>query len=63
MNLCGFRVGWTFWIGFIPVVGDVVDATLNYTLVVKPARQCDIPPALLSKMLANNAVSAGLGWV
>ncbi|KAL7420860.1 hypothetical protein Q5752_004813 [Cryptotrichosporon argae] len=63
MNLCGFRVGWTFWIGIIPGLGDVVDATLNYTLVVAPARKLDIPQSLLSKMLVNNAVSAGLGFV
>jgi len=63
MNLCGFRVGWTFWIGIIPGLGDIVDVLLNYGLVVKPARKCDIPDHLLSKMLLNNAVSAGLGFI
>jgi len=63
MNLCGFRVGWTFWIGFIPVAGDIIDALLNYGLVIKPAQKLDIPQDLLAKMLFNNAISAGLGFV
>ncbi|RXK41937.1 hypothetical protein M231_00658 [Tremella mesenterica] len=63
MNLCGFRVGWTFWIGFVPFVGDITDALLNYTLVVKPAKQLDIPDSLLQHMLVNNAISAGLGFI
>jgi hypothetical protein len=61
MSLCGFRVGWTFFIGIIPGAGDIADATLNYCLVVRPAKKLDIPQALLTKMLFNNAVSAGVG--
>lgn len=26
MSLCGFRVGWTFFIGLIPLLGDIIDA-------------------------------------
>ncbi|GMK58941.1 hypothetical protein CspeluHIS016_0603830 [Cutaneotrichosporon spelunceum] len=63
INLCGFRVGWTFFIGIIPMVGDITDAALNYTLVVRPARKLDLSPAVTSKMLFNNAVSAGVGLV
>ncbi|RSH86978.1 hypothetical protein EHS25_003466 [Saitozyma podzolica] len=63
MSLCGFRVGWTFFIGIIPGAGDIADATLNYCLVVRPAKKLDIPQALLTKMLFNNAVSAGVGLV
>ena len=40
-SLCGLRFGWTFLIGFIPVVGDVTDAVLNYTLVVRKAKQAE----------------------
>lgn len=36
--ICGFRFGWTFLIGIIPGVGDITDAILNYTLVLKPAK-------------------------
>jgi hypothetical protein len=61
MSLCGFRVGWTFFIGIIPGAGDIADATLNYCLVVRPSKKLDIPQALLTKMLFNNAVSAGVG--
>lgn len=47
----------------IPLVGDVVDASLNYLLIVRPARKTDIPSWLLRRMLFNNAVSAGVGFV
>jgi Domain of unknown function (DUF4112) len=47
--------------GFIPVVGDVVDASLNYTLVVRKCRQAELPGWLVRKMLLNNAVSAACG--
>lgn len=60
MNL---RFGWTFFIGLIPVVGDIADALLNYLLVVRKAKQAEIPPWLLSRMLLNNAVSIGVGMV
>ena len=93
MNLCVFKVGWTFLIGMFPLpnlttplnclsdasrgfadssslypgvipgVGDVVDATLNYTLIVRPATELDIPKDLLAKMLANIAISAAFGSV
>ncbi|WVQ70778.1 hypothetical protein IAR50_000300 [Cryptococcus sp. DSM 104548] len=63
MNLCGFRVGYTFIIGIVPGLGDAVDASLNYFLVVKPAKKLDIPDSLVHKMLFNNAISAGLGLV
>ncbi|KAG5644645.1 hypothetical protein DXG03_008027 [Asterophora parasitica] len=62
-NLCGFRFGWTFIIGLIPVVGDAADITMSYLLVVRKARQADIPPWLLRRMLFNNAVSAGVGFI
>ncbi|WVQ95460.1 hypothetical protein IAU59_002557 [Kwoniella sp. CBS 9459] len=63
INLCGFRVGWTFFIGIIPGLGDVVDASLNYFLIVRPSKKLDIPQSLVNKMLANNAISAGLGFI
>lgn len=62
-SIAGFRFGWTFIIGIIPVVGDLTDVALNYGLVVRKARQSDIPPWLLRHMLFNNAVSAGVGFV
>jgi len=62
-HLCGLRFGWTFFISLIPVVGDCVDAVLNYTLVVRKARQADIPQWLLSRMMLNNAVSFGVSFI
>ncbi|EKM58447.1 uncharacterized protein PHACADRAFT_117417 [Phanerochaete carnosa HHB-10118-sp] len=62
-NLCGVRFGWTFIIGIVPGAGDVADAALNYYLVVRKARQAEIPDWLLRKMLTNNAVSAAAGFI
>lgn len=59
----GFRFGWTFVIGLIPIVGDATDATLNYVLVVRKAQKADIPQWLLRRMLLNNAFSTGVGFV
>jgi hypothetical protein len=62
-HVCGFRFGWTFFIGIIPVVGDVTNLTLNQYLVVRKAKQADIPPWLVRRMQINNVVSTGIGFV
>ncbi|EGO24851.1 hypothetical protein SERLADRAFT_468764 [Serpula lacrymans var. lacrymans S7.9] len=62
-SVCGFRFGWTFIIGIIPGAGDVADVSLNYILVVRKARQADLPAWLVRRMLLNNAVSAISGLV
>ncbi|KAH9945442.1 uncharacterized protein BXZ73DRAFT_96431 [Epithele typhae] len=62
-NICGMRFGWTFIIGIIPGAGDIADASLNYFLVVRKARQAEIPSWLLRQMLLNNAVSAAVGLI
>ncbi|KAK0470189.1 uncharacterized protein EV420DRAFT_1498866 [Desarmillaria tabescens] len=62
-SICGFRFGWTFVIGIIPGAGDVANVALNYLLVVRKARQAEIPSWLLQRMLVNNAVSATVGFV
>ncbi|KAI0071989.1 hypothetical protein K474DRAFT_1668362 [Panus rudis PR-1116 ss-1] len=62
-SMCGLRFGWTFVIGIIPGAGDAADAVLNYVLVVRKAKQAEIPGWLLSRMLVNNAISAGVGLV
>jgi len=55
--------GWTFFIGLVPIAGDVVNAALNYFLVVRKARKADLPDWLVTRMLFNNAVSVGVGLV
>lgn len=42
MSLCGFRVGYTFFLGFIPFAGDIANALLGYNLVTKQAKKVDI---------------------
>jgi len=62
-HICGMRFGWTVVIGLIPIVGDVVDASLNYFLVVRKARQAELPAWLVRKMLLNNTISAACGFI
>ncbi|PPQ76042.1 hypothetical protein CVT24_006671 [Panaeolus cyanescens] len=62
-RICGLRFGWTFFIGLIPIVGDITDVLLNYNLVVKKAKKADLPDWLIHRMLLNNAISAGVGFV
>ncbi|CAO1628153.1 unnamed protein product [Sympodiomycopsis kandeliae] len=62
--ICGIRFGWTFLIGLIPGLGDLVDALLNYTLVLKPSKkELELPDWLIRQMYFNNAVSAGVGLI
>jgi len=62
-SFCGMRFGWTFIIGLIPVVGDVADASVNYLLVVRKARQAELPDWLVRRMLVNNAISIAVGLI
>ncbi|KAF8557093.1 hypothetical protein OG21DRAFT_1505713, partial [Imleria badia] len=57
-SFCGLRFGWTFIIGIVPGAGDAACAALNYVLVIRKAREADLPPWLVGKMLFNNVVSA-----
>ncbi|KAL7413755.1 hypothetical protein BDY24DRAFT_388048 [Mrakia frigida] len=63
VSLCGFRVGWTFFIGLIPLLGDIIDILLNHNLVVKKAKQAELPDWLVHQMILNNTVSAGFGAI
>ncbi|KAI5834118.1 hypothetical protein K523DRAFT_322938 [Schizophyllum commune Tattone D] len=45
------------------MAGDITDAALNYTLVLRKAKQAELPGWLVRRMLVNNAVSAGVGLV
>jgi hypothetical protein len=49
--------------GLIPGAGDVADAVLNYSLVLKKSKEAEIPAWLVQKMMANNLVSIGVGFV
>ncbi len=68
-TICGFRFGWTFFLGLIPFAGDLANVLLNYNLVAKPAKRGaertdhPLPDWLWRQMLLNNAVSAGVGFV
>jgi len=62
-NLCGLRFGWTFIIGFIPVVGDVTNLSLNHYLIIRKSKQADIPPWLVHRMQMHTLVCTGVGFV
>jgi len=42
LNICGFRIGWTFVVGMVPGAGDVLNAVLGYTLVIRKAKQAEL---------------------
>ena len=47
----------------MPGAGDLADVTLGYFLVIRKAKKADLPDWLIRRMLFNNAVSAGIGFV
>jgi len=59
----GYVLDGLFFIGLVPIAGDVADALINYLLVVRKARKADLPDWLVARMLFNNAISAGVGFV
>ncbi|KZT73189.1 hypothetical protein DAEQUDRAFT_808709 [Daedalea quercina L-15889] len=62
-RICGMRFGWTFVVGIIPGAGDIADICLNYILVVRKAKQAEIPDHIYHQMLANNLISATIGFI
>jgi hypothetical protein len=42
---------------------DVADAALNYFLVLRPSKKAELPSWLVSQMVGNNVVSAGVGVI
>jgi hypothetical protein len=62
-SVCGAKFGWTFIIGLIPVVGDFADVGLSYMLVVRKARQAELPPWLVRRMIMNTSISALAGLI
>lgn len=48
-------------LGIIPGAGDVVNALLAHTLVVKPAKKLDLPSDLVHRMVFNNMLATGMG--
>lgn len=62
-SLCGIRFGWTAIIGLIPGAGDAADASLNYFLVLRPAKKgAQLPSWLVHKMLFNNVCVCGTAY-
>ncbi|BFZ59502.1 hypothetical protein YB2330_000513 [Saitoella coloradoensis] len=59
---CSFRFGWSAIIGFVPVIGDVLDALLAYN-VIRTACDADLPPHVVSQMYANLAFDFGIGLI
>ncbi|KAN0138967.1 hypothetical protein V8E53_003355 [Lactarius tabidus] len=62
-NLCGIRFGWSFIIGIVPGVGDAADAILGYVLIIRKARNAEIPWWLTQRMVLNLAIATSVGLV
>lgn len=59
----GFRFGWTFILGLIPMAGDIAAFLLGYFLVRRKCMQAELPASLEQRMLFNNLASLGIGFV
>lgn len=61
---CSFRVGWSAIIGFLPVVGDLLDAWLAMN-IVSLAKSIDggLPESVVAQMYANVVVDFGVGLI
>ncbi|WFD36842.1 hypothetical protein MCUN1_003732 [Malassezia cuniculi] len=63
-KLCGLQCGWTFFLGLIPFLGEIINALLSYNLIIKKAKQIEgIPDSVISRMVFNTTVSTGMGLV
>lgn len=51
------------WSGIIPVAGDAASAAINYTLIVRKAKQAELPSWLVRRMMMNMTVAGGFGLV
>lgn len=48
-------------IGFIPMLGDIVNILLGYNLVIKLAKKLDLPESVISKMYVTQGAASGVG--
>lgn len=62
-SVCGLRFGWAVIIGLVPGIGDFADLILAYYVVLRKARQAELPEWLVRRMLMNCIVSATAGFV
>ncbi|GAA5877803.1 hypothetical protein JCM8547_002688 [Rhodosporidiobolus lusitaniae] len=62
-SLCGFRFGWTFFLGLIPGAGDIAQFLLGYMLVLKKCKEAELPYTLVQRMTFNQTVGLGIGLV
>jgi len=62
-SICGLRFGWSVVIGLIPAIGDFADFLLSYFVVLRKARQADLPGWLVRRMLLNCIIAAVGGLV
>jgi len=47
----------------VPGAGDALNAALGYFLIVRKAKQADIPPWLYNRMVGNQAIATVVGFV
>ena len=62
-SVCGFRFGYTFLLGLIPVVGDILDALIIYLLILRNAKKLDLPQKLLNHLYFNNLLAIACGTI
>jgi hypothetical protein len=62
-KLCGCRAGWSAIIGFIPVVGDIINIWLGMSLIHLAERiDGGLPASVRSRMVSNVVIDFVLGF-
>jgi len=59
---CGFKLGWGSLIGFLPGIGDVIDALLSL-MVIHTATEVGLPASVILHMLFNVVFDFVIGLV
>ncbi|MAR90022.1 MAG: DUF4112 domain-containing protein [Pseudomonadota bacterium] len=58
----GYRLGWDFIIGLIPVAGDLITSLMSLFIILA-ARKHQVPKSVQAKMLANVGVDFLVGVI
>jgi len=62
-TIFGFSFGWGFIITLLPGIGDIINAFLNYWLILAQAQKAELPDWLEEQMLFNQLFACVCGTV
>ncbi|KAK4106898.1 hypothetical protein N658DRAFT_414359 [Parathielavia hyrcaniae] len=63
-SFCGFRFGWSAFIGMFPVIGDAIEVLISLMMIKKAAKvDGGLPKRLYSMMFTNIMLDFAIGFV